>query len=546
MSLQDLKILVVIPARGGSKGIPRKNLRSLNGKPLISYSIEMALESKFKPDVYVSTDDPEIAYISKKFGADIFMRDPSLAGDDITLDSVIFEAFDKLSSLNNTKYDLIITVQPTSPLLKTISLDTGIECISGHPDIDTLISATDDTHLTWKKKKNAFVPNYEKRLNRQFLDPVFKETGGFLITRNTVIAPTHRIGKNVELYILHSGEEVDIDNYEDWNICEYLLKRKTILFIVTGYPEVGLGHAYRTLQMANDILDHRLIFLTDAKSSLAYLLIKSKNYDVHAQVEKDILIDIDKFKPDVIINDILDTDASYMKSLKSKYECVINFEDLGEGAKLADIVINALYPDNYVGSNHYFGQNYFISRDEFRLSPFKTIQKKVSTVLLTFGGTDPCNLTHKVTRSIYTFCIENGIDVNIVTGPGYTNYESLSEFEKLRIHKNISNISEYMFLADIIFSSAGRTVYEIACLGTPSIILAQNKREQSHFFATPENGFINLGLGKNVSNDHILKTFKDLIVSFEARKEMNMKMLEKNVRNGKNNVMKLFKNVISK
>jgi CMP-N-acetylneuraminic acid synthetase len=543
--LRNYNILVIIPARGGSKGIPRKNLRGLNGKPLISYAIQTALNSKFKPDVYVSTDDPEIAYISSKYGASAWMRNPLLAGDEITLDSVIYEAYEKISESKGKTYNIIVTLQPTSPLLKTENLDMAIQKMIDHSEIDTIISATNDTHLTWKKNNNEFVPNYEKRLNRQYLEPIYKETGGFLITRNSIINPNTRIGKKVDLFILNQGEEIDIDTFEDWNLCEYFLRRKTIVFIVTGFPDVGLGHAYRALQIANDLLNHRIVFLTDSKSKLAYELIQSKNYEVYIQSEKDILNDIRKLKPHVIINDILDTDTGYMKSLKSMCETLINFEDLGEGAKYADIVINALYPDNYPGTNHYFGHNYFISRDEFRLSPYKKIEENIKNILLTFGGTDPCNLTLKVTESIYDFCIKNNIELHIVTGPGYNNYESLSRFNSVNLHKNISNISEYMLLADIIFSSAGRTVYEIACLGTPAIIISQNKREESHFFASPDNGFINLGLGDVLSNEKILETLKTLISDFSLRKNMNIAMIEKKVRDGKKNVMKLLKNTIS-
>ncbi len=543
--MKDHNILVVIPARGGSKGIPRKNLRGLNGRPLISYSIQTALNSRFKPDVFVSTDDQEIAYISSKYGASVWKRDPNLAGDAVTLDSVIYDAYQNISESNKKTYEIIVTLQPTSPLLTTESLDLAIQKMMDHTEIDTLISATNDTHLTWKKHKDEFVPNYEKRLNRQFLEPIYKETGGFLITRNTIIRQDSRIGKRVDLFILNQGEEIDIDTFDDWNICEYYLKRKTIIFVVTGFPEVGLGHAYRTLQIANDLLEHRIAFLCDSKSRLAFDLIQSKNYEVYMQSENDIIDDIRKLNPHVIINDILDTGTEYMQALKSMNKTVINFEDLGEGARYADIVINALYPDNFPGSNHFFGQKYFISRDEFRLSPYKKIEKNIQNILLTFGGTDPCNLTYKVTKSIYEFCIINAINLHIVTGPGYNQYNSLTGFESVFLHKNISNISEYMLLADIIFSSAGRTVYEIACLGTPAIIISQNEREESHFFASPENGFIKLGLGRDVSNDTILDTLKSLINDYPLRQKMNRLMIEKNVRKGKKNVMKLLKETIS-
>ena len=109
------KILVVIPARGGSKGIPRKNIRLLDHKPLISYSIDIAKSSAYVDDVVVSTDDSEIALLSEKFGASVIRRSPELAGDDVPLDPVVYEAMVQKEKLTFDEYDLVITIQPTSP-----------------------------------------------------------------------------------------------------------------------------------------------------------------------------------------------------------------------------------------------------------------------------------------------------------------------------------------------------------------------------------------------------------------------------------------------
>ena len=121
------KILVVIPARGGSKGIPRKNIRLLDGKPLIAYSIEIAKASAYVDDIVVTTDDSEIALLSEKFGASVIRRSEELARDDIPLDPVIHDAVIRKEKLAFDEYDIVITLQPTSPLLKTSTLDGAIE-----------------------------------------------------------------------------------------------------------------------------------------------------------------------------------------------------------------------------------------------------------------------------------------------------------------------------------------------------------------------------------------------------------------------------------
>ena len=115
---QNNKILVVIPARGGSKGIPRKNIRLLGDKPLISYAIDIAKSSEYVDDVVVSTEDTDIALIAEKFGASVVRRSPDLAGDMIPIDPVVFDATVQKEKLAFDEYDIVITIQATSPLLK--------------------------------------------------------------------------------------------------------------------------------------------------------------------------------------------------------------------------------------------------------------------------------------------------------------------------------------------------------------------------------------------------------------------------------------------
>lgn len=540
-----MNILVIIPARGNSKGIPQKNLRVLNGKPLIYYSIQKALKSKFKPDVYVSSEDSEILTIAQKCGAKIHQRPKDISDDKTTLDPVIFEACDSISKKKDVVYDFVVTMQPTSPLLKTDSLDNALEEMMSNKAIDTIISAKKESHLTWRKEKDEFFPNYKERVNRQDLDPFYVETGSFVICSFTQLLEHQvRLGNNISLFELSDTEGIDIDTFSDWNLCEYLLKRKTILFVVTGHKEVGLGHVYRSLILANSILNHKIVFLLDKDSQLGFEKIKANNYEVYLQDQNNILENIQHIKPDVIINDILDTSREYVKALRNFNIKVINFEDLGRGAREANLVINALYPEEEVLENHYFGSDYFCARDEFIMSKVKKIKKEVKTVLLTFGGTDSNNLTYKTLNNIYLFCQEYNIHIIVILGLGYDQIELLKKFKDITIYENVKNISDYMLEADLIFTSAGRTVYEIACIGTPTIVLAQNKRELTHFFASPQNGFINLGLGVDVVDAKIFDNFKRLINNYQERCHMKNLMLSRTVKKGKFTVINMIQQLI--
>ena len=119
--------LIVIPARGDSKGIPRKNIRPLAGYPLIYYAIQASKYSNINSDIVVSTDDNEINTISSYFGVDVFMRPDYLGKDNITLDPVIENCLKNMEKKNEKKYDYIFTIQPTCPLIIGKDIDNAFQ-----------------------------------------------------------------------------------------------------------------------------------------------------------------------------------------------------------------------------------------------------------------------------------------------------------------------------------------------------------------------------------------------------------------------------------
>ena len=538
-----MNILAVIPARGGSKGIPKKNIRLMNGQPLIAYAIKNGLNSKYITDVVVTTDDKEIEYISKQYGAEVIKRDPKLADDKTTLDPVIYDAMVKDENKKNKKYDIIITLQPTSPVLKTETLDKAIEQFLTS-DYDTYISATNKPHLSWTKNNGKIVPSYEKRVNRQQLPPNYLEAGAFFISKRDNVTENTRIGKNVSVYEIPEEESTDIDNSIDWVICENILRKKKIVFRCDGYKELGMGHIYHCLTLAYNLTGHDVIFVTN-KNHLEGLNKIAESNMKYTTIENDeqFFDFLENYKPDIVVNDCLDTTEKYIKKIKMLSKKVVTIEDLGEGAKYADIIINALY-DNKRYNNEYCGEEYVCLRNEFLISKPKEFSQEVKEVLILFGGTDPSNLTKKV----YNMIKENyskypNIHYNFITGIGYDceKNEIVQDDEKnIRVLKNVSNISEYMSSADLAFTSQGRTVYELASMGVPSIVMAQNERETLHKFAQMTNGFMNLGLGKDLSIETIFNTFDWLIKTPQIRKEMRDLMLKKNIKDGIKNEIELI------
>lgn len=240
-----MKILAVIPARAGSKGIPNKNIRIVGGHPLVYYSIKNALDSSQITDVVVSTDSPEVRIIAQQMDAVCKWRDSELCGDAITLDAVIYDA------IPNGEWDYIVTMQPTSPTLTVSTLDTAIQYAIEN-DLDTLISAINAPHLSWSVKDGKKVPNYAERLNRQYLPSCYLETGAFVISKFSIITPKTRIGGKIDIYEVSEREAQDIDTFSDLQSVANAFDVKKVAIYVNGNNKRGIGHIYRALEMADE------------------------------------------------------------------------------------------------------------------------------------------------------------------------------------------------------------------------------------------------------------------------------------------------------
>ena len=318
--LDNNKILVVIPARGGSKRIPRKNIRLLSDKPLISYAIDLAKSSDYVDDVVVSTEDSEIGLIADKFGASVIHRSKDLAGDRIPLDPVIFDATVQKEKQAFDEYDIVITIQPTSPFLKLKTLNQAIEKFEDF-NIDTVISVVDDRHLNWgyNESENRYYPLFNERLNSQYLPKNFRETGGIFATRRNFITANSRLGNNVDLIELSGEEGIDIDTYEDWHVAEHYLNRKKIAIIVNAYDKIGNGHIYRCISVASKLLGDDILFLVDKNHQAGSDILSGFDFPFKEYDGVDDLFDkLKSFNPQIVINDVLDTTKEYINRQKNE------------------------------------------------------------------------------------------------------------------------------------------------------------------------------------------------------------------------------------
>lgn len=544
-----MDILAIIPALGRYDSIPRMNSRILIDRPLVSIIISGAKKSKFITDIYISTEDEEISHIAVMMSVKVIDRPDNLIDPSCTLDEVVIDAWDRIEKIENKKYDYIVTLQPNNPLITPESIDNAIkEVVSG--SYDTAISVRDDTGLYWTEGKEELgIKDYEKRDFRKKIKKRFKETGGVLVSlRETLEKKKSRVGDKVKLVKLSSSEGLEIKNYFHWWIAEKLLQRKRIVFRVDGYREIGLGHIHRTMQLANHMMDHEILFVSDARYPLGIEKIKANNYPVLSfNSEQEFKKILNDFNPHIIINDILDTDKEFIQYLGKKDYFTVNFEDLGEGSEYANLVINALYESSYPPKNHYYGYKYVCLREEFLIYPDKDVNENVNEILITFGGTDLNNLTLQTLKAIDALGLRD-ININVILGLGYKEKETLYKYTKelkakginLDVKEDVRVMAREMYNADIVVTSNGRTVYEVACMGTPCISISQNEREMRHLFAHESRGILNLGMAHNLSEEVIGTAIKRLIENYELRKDMNKKLLKFDLKKGKDRVLKVI------
>jgi len=223
--------LAVIPARSGSKGIKDKNTRKINGKPLIYYSIREAKKSKLIDKVIVSTDSKMIARVALGFGADVpFLRPVNLAKDTTPMFPVIKHAVSYLENKGH-KFDLVIVLQPTSPLRTSSDIDKAINILN-RSGADSVVSVCPvDYSPYWMKViRNGRVKTLIKSkqyFRRQDLPPVYRVNGAIFATKSEVLFKQKSIlGRDTRPLIMADDRSIDIDTELDLKLAEYLLSGK--------------------------------------------------------------------------------------------------------------------------------------------------------------------------------------------------------------------------------------------------------------------------------------------------------------------------------
>jgi N-acylneuraminate cytidylyltransferase len=241
------EVLALIPARGGSKSVPRKNIRPLAGRPLIAYSIAAGLAAETVTRLVVSTDDEEIAAISRSFGAQVpFLRPPALSQDD-TPDLPVFQhALEWLAENEGYQPEILVHLRPTSPFRRVWHIDQAVNRLLERPEADavrTVCIPFQNPFKMWRIGQDGFMHplvdlNIQEPYNlpRQSLPEVYWQTGYVDVAwADTILSKNSMTGERILPLVIDPGEWIDIDSPDDWRRAERLLESGELSFDDLGF-----------------------------------------------------------------------------------------------------------------------------------------------------------------------------------------------------------------------------------------------------------------------------------------------------------------------
>lgn len=228
-------MIAIVPARGGSKGLPGKNIKPLNGKPLIAHTINAAQKSKYITDVFVSTDSKDIALTAKKYGAWVpELRPKHLATDDAKSIDVFIYTVKLLEKKYNRKIQSFVVLQPTSPLRTYIHINESIELFN-KMQADSVVSFTQEDHpIHWNKYidaegiiTNVFEDN--RHTNRQEYRKTFYPNGAIYVFNENLISMGKYYSERSFAYVMEKYSSLDIDTLHDFDYAEFLIQNMEIV-----------------------------------------------------------------------------------------------------------------------------------------------------------------------------------------------------------------------------------------------------------------------------------------------------------------------------
>ena len=531
---QSMRVVCIVPARGGTDSVPYLNIKRLGDRPLLAHTLDAAKAAACVDRVVVSTDDPRVAEVAQAHGGEVpFLRPGDLAADLPSLKPVIVHAVREIEKTGD-RPDVVVVLQATSPFREAAAVDAAVDrLVEG--GYDTVLSVSEDRTLNWKAVDGALEPLFAKEGRREEQEPIYKENGAVVAMRRAVLDTSSRFGDRVGYLVLDKRAAFTVHDLEDFWMAERLLAQPRVLFRVDGGAQMGMGHVYRSLAIADALRAASradIAFLMRADQTEGLLMVSRHGYPVRVAAGRTIEADLDHirdFAPAILINDLPTLETDYLTALSHIGATTVNLldalADLETTETYAQVIVSVMNQDRETPEGFYGGPAFAMLRDQFH-GRTKEVRDEPRMVLLTFGGSDPQGLTLKTARALQG--LPAAINVVAIAGPAFSyrrEFEALERTLARRvplIQEATGHMADLMLDADIVLSSGGMTVYEIAALGTPGIVLAQNLREDQRMREFAHRGTVEyLGLGTEVDERTIEKAVRSLLENPGRRREMS-------------------------
>jgi spore coat polysaccharide biosynthesis predicted glycosyltransferase SpsG len=346
-----------------------------------------------------------------------------------------------------------------------------------------------------------------------------------------------RFGDKVGFLVLDKRSGFTVYDLEDFWMAERLLRQPRIFFRVDGSASIGMGHVYRSLAIADALRQSSradIAFLMSAEHSEGIVTVSRSGYPVRVggDARLDTYIEhIRDYAPEILINDLPRVDDQYLRALSHLGATTVNLvdtlDDLEVTEHYAQVIVSVMNEDRETPEGFYGGPAYAILRSHFReREKEREIRVEPRLVLLSFGGSDPQGLTLKAARALQG--LPEGIELVAVAGPAFSSrveFEALAQTLTRRvplINQAGGHIADLMFEADVVVGSGGMSVYEIAALGTPGIVLGQNAKEDRRMREFARHGTLEyLGLGTEVGEGALAESVTRLLGDVDRRREMS-------------------------
>ena len=462
-----MSTLVLIPARAGSVGVSRKSLQLVAGEPLVAHAIDVANAwSMTRGDVWVkvSTDCPHITALALRKAREgrypmaVEARPPELAGGDVPLQDVARYAISP-----DYKIDAVVVLEPTALGVTVADLDGLHDTLTSPAGFGCVSLVEEHYRQTWNH--DGRLTPYVNRQQRVMSNMLYSDVGVVAMTRSWAFG--NKLAG--ETMLLSQGEMIDVDSYEDLAIADLRARRHLIWLRVIGAPETGTGHVQRCLRLA-DALRRIHDVAVDVIDGATWAQEVFTGRGLHPLGDR---------SPDVIVSDCLDAWREYEHTtaplvvLEPVEYDRYNHWSTQRGSQV--VIVDELAGGGVTGAWRE-GPRWAVLREEFAALPAqrKSYAEKMMRVVITCGGSDPGGLGQRIAANPALA----GKNVRLIRGPAAAPLARPLD-QQYTLVENADMASE-LWEADLVICTRGRTQYEAARAGAPTIAIAANGREETH------------------------------------------------------------------